>query len=82
MVTPEAPVKVVKKAQISTVITASDPGTQPRMAWAMRISRCAVRDEAIRYPAKVKSGMVERLTACGPASRYTSATPPDSGVPP
>ena len=40
MVTPLAPVKVVKRAQVKTATTASPPGIQPNMPRAARKSRC------------------------------------------
>jgi hypothetical protein len=39
MVMPEAPVKVVKKAQVARVTTAMPPGTQPNSARLTRTRR-------------------------------------------
>ena len=48
MVTPEAPVKMVKKAQVHSVMSARPPGIQPSSASAMRTRRSAVLARAIR----------------------------------
>ena len=40
MVTPDAPVKAVKKAQVTNAMTPSPPGSQPIAACAVRTSRC------------------------------------------
>ena len=47
-VTADAPLNVVKKAQTSTVTTASPPGIQPNHALNTRTSRSVVRPSAKR----------------------------------
>ena len=58
MVTPEAPVKVVKKAA-STVATASPPGIHPNSALKRRTSRCEPGPPRAGTR-KANSGMVGR----------------------
>ena len=58
IVTPEAPVKVVKKVHTSTVTTAIPPGIQPTIARKKRTSRRETFPTVRTYPAKPNSGMV------------------------
>ncbi len=58
MVTPEAPVKVLKKAQTSVAAIAAPPGSQPNQARNSRTRRRLAPLSASRYPARVKSGIV------------------------
>ncbi len=57
MVTPEAPVKVVKKAQTTTAITVSPPGNQPKTAWKKRTIRSPALLSDRKNPTAAKSGM-------------------------
>ena len=58
MVTPEAPVNVVKKAHKMVAATAEPPGIQPKQARKTRTRRSdALLSERIK-PARVKIGMV------------------------
>ena len=57
MVTPEPPVKAVKKAQTAAQTTAVPPGIQPTQARKTRNSRCEAPPSASRNPARVKSGI-------------------------
>ena len=66
MVTPLAPVKVVKSAQVQTATTARPPGIQPKMPRAARKRRWEAPPSARTYPATVRSGMagsVEEVTS-------------------
>ncbi len=78
MVTPDAPVKVVNTAHAMMVQMPSPPGSQPSDACANRTVRSAVRDSAIRKPARMNSGMVNRIGAViGPVPTANSVcTPP------
>ena len=58
MVTPDAPVNVVKKAHTRTAATAVPPGSHPARARNTRTSRSGVPPLASSVPASVKSGMV------------------------
>ena len=58
MVTPEPPVKVVKKAQTPMVATAVPPGIQPNSAWKRRANRADALPSASIVPARVNNGMV------------------------
>jgi hypothetical protein len=58
MVTPEAPVKVLKNAQTSVAAMAVPPGSQPNQARNSRTRRRLAPLSASRYPASVNSGMV------------------------
>ena len=58
MVTPDAPVNVVKNAHTSTVATAVPPGSQPARARNTRTRRSGVPPFASSVPARVNSGMV------------------------
>jgi len=58
IVTPEAPVNVVKKAQTRMVATAVPPGSHPASALNRRTSRAGVPPSASSTQASVKSGMV------------------------
>ena len=57
MVTPEAPVNVVKKAQTMTAMTVRPPGNQPKTAWKNRtiLSPALLSDR--KKPTAAKSGM-------------------------
>ena len=57
MVTPDAPVKVEKKAQTSVVATTSPPGIQPKSALNNLTSRSEARLSAKINPARVNSGI-------------------------
>ena len=57
MVTPEAPVNVVKKAQMTTAITVSPPGIQPKTAWKNRTSLSPAWLSDRKKPTAAKSGM-------------------------
>ena len=61
MVTPEPPVKTVKKAQTTAVTTAVPPGIQPKMARKTSTRRCEALPSASRKPVRVKSGMAGRV---------------------
>ena len=58
MVTPDAPVKVVKKAQVVRTTTAMPPGSQPTLARANATKRWGAFPSAMMYPANVKSGII------------------------
>src|SRR5512138_749059 len=60
MVTPEAPVKVVKIAQTNVAITATPPGIHPKSPLYARTRRLAAPPSARTYPATVRSGMAGR----------------------
>jgi hypothetical protein len=85
MVTPDAPVKVVNTAHAMMVQMPSPPGSQPSAAWATRTVRSAVRDSAIMKPARMNSGMVDRIGAViGPvptANRVCTPPPKSSEKP-
>ncbi len=57
MVTPEAPVNVVKKAQTRTAITVGPPGNQPNTAWKNRTIRSAALLSDRKKPTAANSGM-------------------------
>ncbi len=57
MVTPEAPVKAVKSAQVTNAMTARPPGIQPSSASDSLTSRLGARLSPRMNPANVKSGM-------------------------
>ena len=57
MVTPEAPVKVVKKAQTRTAMTVSPPGNQPKTAWKKRTILSPALLSERKKPTAAKSGM-------------------------
>ena len=57
IVTPEAPVKAVKRAQLTSVTTAMPPGSQPKMDWARLKSLFGAWLSAKTYPANVNKGM-------------------------
>ena len=57
MVTPEPPVKSVKKAQRVAAAIAVPPGIQPAHARKRRSSRSEERPSASRNPESVKRGM-------------------------
>ena len=48
MVTPDAPVKAVNIAQMTSATAASPPGIQPKKTLVMRTSRCGACDSASR----------------------------------
>src|SRR5689334_9254408 len=87
MVTPDAPVKVVKTAQTNVAMIATPPGIQPNSPLYARTRRRAAPPSARTYPAAVRSGMAGRVgeetrlkvavgtaaIAAGPASRKKSA---------
>ena len=56
MVTPEAPVKVVKKAHSTTAITPRPPRNQPNQVWNTRINRAPAWLSESTKPARVNSG--------------------------
>ena len=58
MVTPEAPVNVVKKAHDTSETIARPPGSQPRMACEKLTTRRDALLSAKIKPAKVKIGTV------------------------
>jgi hypothetical protein len=60
MVTPEPPVKTVKKAHTPAQATAVPPGSQPNQPRNTPTSRSAARPSASRKPATVNSGMEAR----------------------
>src|SRR3990172_3650242 len=60
IVTPEAPVKVVKNVHTSTVTTAIAPGIQPTRARKKRTRRRETFPTVRRYPAKANRGIVGR----------------------
>src|SRR2546422_11249388 len=70
MVTPEAPVKEVKKAQTSAVAIAGPPLTQPASAWNTRTRRFDAPPSAKKYPARVNRGIVGSVGDT--VSRYVS----------
>ena len=55
---PDAPVKVVKNAQVKSTTTAIPPGNQPTLARANATKRSGAFPSATIYPAKVKSGIM------------------------
>ncbi|MFM1942409.1 MAG: hypothetical protein RI897_1391 [Verrucomicrobiota bacterium] len=61
IVTPEAPVKEVKKAQTRTVTTAGPPRREPNRALKTRTKRLAAPPSARKYPASVKRGILGRV---------------------
>ena len=61
MVTPVAPVKVVKKVQSSVAATAAPPGTGPKSALKSRTSRRLVPPSESSMPTTVKIGMVGKI---------------------
>ena len=56
MVTPDAPVNAVNRAQATNPTIARPAGIQPNMARVNAMRRSDVFASAIRYPANVKSG--------------------------
>ena len=56
IVTPEAPVKAVKRAQSRRVIIVRPPGSQPRKIRENWSIRCGALLSERRIPAKIKSG--------------------------
>ena len=56
MVTPDAPVKAVNKAQVTRETIASPPGIHPRKTRVKRTSRSDVLLSPIIYPARVNRG--------------------------
>ena len=79
IVTPLAPVNVVKSAQTKAAITARPPGIHPNQARAARTSRLDAPPSARTYPATVSSGIAGSVgeTASLKVSNGTDAT----GVP-
>jgi len=61
IVTPEAPVNEVKKAQTSTATSAGPPRNPPTRVWNTRTSRRDAPPSARKYPASVNSGMLGRV---------------------
>ena len=78
MVTPLAPVKVVKRAQTNAAITARPPGIQPNQPCAARTSRLDAPPSASTYPATVSSGMAGSVGET--TSRKVSAGTEATGV--
>src|SRR5579871_879553 len=58
MVTPEPPVKAVKKAQTQAVTMAGPPRREPKKASKTRSKRWEAPPSARKYPVRVKRGMV------------------------
>ncbi len=79
MVTPDAPVKVVKSAQTEAAITASPPGIQPKSDCAARTSRAEAPPSARTKPATVSRGMAGKVGWI--TSRNVSAGTAATGVP-
>jgi hypothetical protein len=67
MVTPDAPVNIVKKVQTQVAATATPPGIQPNRARKRRTKRRLAPPSAKMYPAKVKRGTVGKsvMQQCG-----------------
>jgi hypothetical protein len=63
IVIPVAPVMAVKKAHETSATTPSPPGIQPKRLLENLTKRVEVFPSAIRYPAKVKSGMANKTGA-------------------
>ena len=61
IVTPEPPVKVVKKAQTHMAATAVPPGIQPNHAWNNRTRREEALPVANIVPASVNRGIVGKM---------------------
>jgi len=74
MVTPDAPVKAVKKAHDTMPAMASPPGIQPSRALKSLSRRCGPPPAAMVIPAKVNKGMVIKLGWL--ARRYSSIIRP------
>ena len=72
MVTPDAPVKAVKKAQIINPTIATPPGIQPKQASQNRKSLLGELDSAMRNPERVNKGIVKMVGVL--AIRYISTT--------
>ena len=70
MVTPEAPVKAVKKAQATRTTRDTPPGMPPRIACDRRANRSGVFPLARMNPAKVNRGMA--INVGDPAILYNS----------
>ena len=80
MVTPEAPVKVVRKAQMRTLMIVAPPGSQPRTARKSRTSLSPALLSEMMKPASVKSGIAgisgpESITY--PSLGTASSAPPE-----
>ena len=70
IVTPDAPVKAVKKAQAIRTTSGTPPGIPPSSARDSRANRFGVSPLARMKPAKVNSGMAIRVGDA--AIRYNS----------
>ena len=79
MVTPLAPVKVVKSAQTNVAMTASPPCIHPNQPCAARTCRREGPPSASTYQASVSSGIAGRLGET--TRRNVSAGTEATGVP-
>jgi hypothetical protein len=61
MVSPVAPVKAVKMAQVRRAMIDSPPGIHPRIAFESRINLFGAPLSERRYPEKVKRGIAMRM---------------------
>jgi hypothetical protein len=61
IVSPVAPVRAVKMAQVTRAMIDNPPGNQPKIASESLINRLGVPLSERRYPAKVKRGMATRI---------------------
>ena len=61
IVTPEAPVKAVKRAHTINATMARPPGIQPKKAWVSFTRRFELLLSPRIYPAKVNSGKARRI---------------------
>ena len=79
MVMPVAPVKAVKKEQVTSATTPRPPGSHPSRLRENRTSRAEVPPWERRYPAKAKRGMARRMGAL--ASRTISMGMAENSTP-
>jgi len=79
MVNPVAPVSAVKTAETRRAITASPPGSQPRIALEKRTRRWGALLAARIYPASAKRGRAGREGVW--ASLYNSMMRAEESIP-
>jgi hypothetical protein len=78
IVSPVAPVRAVKMAQVKRAMIDSPPGNQPKIASESLINLLGAPLSERRYPAKVNSGIATRMGVV--AIRYISMIMADESI--